>query len=241
MNTAITPETLDLYAYTNGRLLTEAPKGLILFFPGLGTRNMIEEDPAVAVEYARLGLLYAIPYYDPWCWMNPRTVSFVDAVTDAILQQYGEGLPIALTGMSMGGLCALTYAAYAKHTPTVCAVNCPVCDLPLHFSERKDLPRTLYAAFGEADGTPTEALVRHSPLHLARDGRLAACDYHIFHCTEDRQVNLHDHSENLIKTLKENGYRATFYPVLDEDHCRLPSASLEKFNAIPADYLLKRR
>ena len=49
----------------------------------------------------------------------------------------------------MGGLCALVWPRYTKRRVVAVAANCPVCDLPFHYTERPDLPRTLRAAFGD--------------------------------------------------------------------------------------------
>ena len=60
------------------------------------------------------------------------------------------------------------YTRYAAVTPVACVANCPVCDLPYHYTERPDLPRTLYSAFGDSDSeTLGDAMKKASPYHLA--------------------------------------------------------------------------
>ena len=110
-------------------------------------------------------------------------MTYTEELLAALRIHYGlpKSLPTVAMGGSMGGLCALVYTRYARNTPVACVVNCPVCDLPFHYTERPDLPRTLYSAFME-DGADTleEALRAHSPLHLAAE--LPDIPYTLFNC-----------------------------------------------------------
>ena len=100
----------------------------------------------------------------------------------------------------MGGLSALVYCAYAQITPIACVTNCPVCDLVYHFTERPDLPRTLYSAFFGYEGKMEEALKTASPIHLVN--QLPKIPYTIFHCEEDRAVNLEKHSLRFVEAMQ---------------------------------------
>ena len=102
----------------------------------------------------------------------------------------------------MGGLSALVYCAYAKITPRACVANCPVCDLPYHFTERNDLPRTLYSAFSEYDGDIQSAMKTPSPIHLV--DKMPDINYTIFHCDNDKAVNITKHSERFVNAMKLN-------------------------------------
>ena len=126
----------------------------------------------------------------------------------------------------MGGMCALTYMVYAKRTPASCVVNCPVCDVPFHFTERPDLPRTFYSAYYHEDMTMDEALRAHSPLHLA--DRMPEARYVIFHCEADRAVNIDAHSRKLVAAL---GARlpVQFYTVPCRGHCDLTPEMAERY------------
>ena len=150
-------------------------------------------------------ILYLIPYNDPWMWMNDDAVALADELVDVIFDHYGlsDGFPIVSTGGSMGGLAALTYMAYAKRTPVAAVANCPVCDLVSHFSERPDLPRTIYAAYRRSPGTLEEALAAGSPLHLAKAGRLPRASYAVFHCGGDQAVSKTLHSDRFIPALRK--------------------------------------
>jgi dipeptidyl aminopeptidase/acylaminoacyl peptidase len=160
-------------------------------------------DPGDALEYAEGGIIYVIPYYNPWSWMNRQAVAYTDEIVSVLCEKYGlsDNVKIVSTGGSMGGLSALVYCAYAKITPCACVASCPVCDLPFHFTERPDLPRTLYSAFGEYEGDMQSALRSCSPLHLVE--KMPNIPYTIFHCEEDKAVNLEKHSEKFVSVMNE--------------------------------------
>ena len=218
---------LSLFAYTNAHLLTSSPKGIVLQFIGLnGNTRMVTEDPDEAKIYAEKGILMVIPYINPWAWMNRAAVKLTDAVVDAIYTYYDlpSDFPLVSTGGSMGGLCALVYTKWAKRTPTACAANCPVCDLPYHYTERPDLPRTLLSAFGEYDLPLTEAMETASPLHLADE--MPDVPYFIAHCAEDKAVNKEMHSDRLIQKL-EKEHTVTYCEVPGRGHCDLSPEAWE--------------
>lgn len=117
MEKQITKQNLSLYAYTNLHLLKEPVRETVVFFPGLGTKEMIREDPEIAQRYAARGILYVVPYYNPWCWMNDGAVLFTDEILQILWKDLPAGLPAVYTGQSMGGLCALIYTARGARTP----------------------------------------------------------------------------------------------------------------------------
>ena len=232
MERIITKDNLHLFAYCNRAVCATPIRGIVLDFCGLGGQDMMQEETGSGRFFGERGVLYVFPYYNPWSWMNRQTVDYVDELVDVLFAAYDlpENTPIASTGGSMGGLAALVYTAYARRTPAVCVANCPVCDLPFHFTERPDLPRTLYSAFGTYPGTLEEALRSASPLHLA-DGRLpTATRYCLFHCERDEAVNKERHSDRLVAAMTA-AYTVDYYPVPDQGHCQLPPPMWEQYNA----------
>ena len=204
MEKLITYENLRNFAYSNDHLIKGEIKGIVLYFMGLGNAGMRDADFGDAKDYAEEGVIYVIPYTNPWCWMNRAAVSLVDEIVEVLCEKYalGKDVRIVSTGLSMGGLCALTYCAYARITPVASVTNCPVCDLPYHFTERPDLPRTLYSAFFEYDGTMEEALRSASPVHLAAAGKMPKIPYTILYCEEDTAVDLAKHSEAFVEAMR---------------------------------------
>ena len=225
MKSVITAETLRSFAYLNDRVLCGRPRGLVLDFMGLGGMTMHGEDTPRGEMFGKAGVLYCVPYLDPWNWMNPFAVRETDEIRAAIEDLTGaSGLPAVSSGGSMGGLACLVYTRYGKITPAVCAANCPVCDLPYHYTEREDLPRTLYAAFGASgEETLEDAMKKASPLHLAEAGEMPAIPYTVFHCTADRAVNKEKHSDRFVAALREYA-PVRYVPVEGRGHCDLGPA-----------------
>ena len=195
-------ENLRSLTYSNDKLIKGTVKGIVLHFFGLGNMTIHNTDPDEAFEYAKRGIIYLTPYYNPWCWMNKQAVHFVDEIIEVISEKYNldKSVRIVSTGASMGGLCSLVYCAYAKITPCACVANSPVCDLNYHYSERPDLPRTLYAAFREYEGSFEDALKSSSPIHIIE--KLPDIPYKIFHCEEDKLVSLEIHSAKFVSVMK---------------------------------------
>ena len=138
----------------------------------------------------------------------------------------------------MGGQSALVYMAYASRTPVACAANCPVCDLPFHFTERPDLPRTLYSAFGTYEGTWQQALESASPTHLADAGRMPDADYYIFHCEADTAVNKQKHSDIFVEKMKQT-HTVTYCAVPERGHCDLTPEMWQEYNRVIVASIIK--
>lgn len=232
MEKIITYENLRNFAYSNDKIVEGEIKGIVLDFFGLGGMHMFKGDFADAKEFAKEGVLFVIPYTNPWCWMNKSAVDYTDEILDVLFEKYNlaPDTKVVSTGGSMGGLSALVYTRYAKRTPVACVTNCPVCDLVYHFTEREDLPRTLYSAFFECDGTFEDALKAHSPLHLS--DTMPKIPYTIFHCEHDDAVNLEKHSKKFFEAMNENHeIKLTTIPL--RGHCDLsPEAKIGYRKAI---------
>ena len=170
--------------------------------------------------------------------MNPQAAAYTDELIDVLMKHYHlpEDLPIVSTGGSMGGMSALTYMVYAKRTPVACVANCPVCDLPYHYTERPDLPRTLYSAFWHEDGTIAEVLARFSPLHLAE--KMPDAAYTIFHCDSDKAVNKQAHSDKFVAAMAHR--RVNYYTVPGMGHCQLTPDMAERFDQAEIDAILNK-
>ena len=226
----ITRETVDAYAFTNAALLNGEIRGIVLCFHGLGGgAALITEPDEFARAYAQAGLLYVMPYDSPWSWMNDVAVRTTDRIVAALQEKYGlaASLKIVSTGGSMGGLSCLIYARYAAHSIAAVAANCPVCDLLTHFTERPDLPRTIYSAFAHCSCGVEEAIRLHSPLHQADS--LPHIPYCIVHGDADRAVNKSLHSDKLVARMRQLGYNVDYREIPGMPHCQLPQEEKERY------------
>lgn len=211
MEKIITYENLRNFTYSNDKICRRPIRGIVINHCWLGWNSMHKDDPADGVMYGENGILYLCPYSNPWGWMNRQNLAFVDEIVDLVMKEFNlpETTPIVSTGTSMGGLSCIVYTRYAKRTPVACVANCPVCDLVYHFTERPDLPRTLYSAFFDYEGTMDDALRLNSPVHLAAE--MPDVPYTLFHGDADGAVDLHRHSERFVEAMKETGHCITLY------------------------------
>ena len=239
MEKIINYENLRSFAYVSDKICEKPIKGVVVDLFGLGDMSMFWEDPDIAEECAKVGIMYVIPYNNPWAWMNPQSIAFTDEILDVIFEKYelSENTPIVSVGGSMGGLASLVYTKYAKRTPVACLANCPVCDLPYHYTERPDLPRTLYSAFFNEEGSLDDEMKKYSPYHLASE--MPDIEYHIFHCDADGAVNIDKHSNRFVEAMRANGKKITYDIVPDRNHCDLTPEAREKYNKYMFDSILK--
>lgn len=234
MDKIINYENLRNFTYVNDTICKKPIKGIVISFMGLCGVATYNTDITEGEFYAEKGILYVFPYNNPWAWMNDQAVSYTDEIIDVLIEKYdlNENIPIISTGLSMGGQSALVYTLKAKRTPVACVANCPVCDLVYHFTERKDLPRTLYSALFYEEGTLEDALKSISPLHLIY--KMPKVKYHIFHCDEDTAVNIDAHSKKFIAELEKRQFDFTFDVVEGRGHCDLTLEMQRKF----AEYIV---
>ncbi len=230
MEKVIDFQNIRSFAYVNDRVCVRPVKGIILNFFGLGNATMYQNDTMDGEYYGACGLLYIVPYLNPWAWMNRAAVHITDEIVEAVSEGLGlENLPVVSSGGSMGGLSAIVYTAYAKRTPALCVANCPVCDAVFHYGERPDLPRTMYSALCGYEGTLEEALESISPLHLV--GKLPHIPYRILHCDEDRAVAIDRHSLPFAEKMRAAGYDISLEIVHGRGHCDLGLAGHRSFAA----------
>lgn len=217
----ITADNLDLFCYTNADTLDRF-SGVIVYFHGLNGGMEIISKPDVLSQYCtRNKILYVYPYLNPWNWMNDDAVVMTDCIMDAVFEKFRlpSDFPIAITGTSMGGQSALIYCALGKHRAVACALNCPVCDMVYHYSEREDVPRTIYSVYC-SDPRGLDAAVR-SVDPRSRMHEMPRIPYFIAHCEADTKVNIQKHSLTYIEEMRELGYDVAFRAVADRDHVDL--------------------
>lgn len=229
MEKVITAENFRDFAYVNDNAVKGEIKGVVVFFMGLGGTTTYEYDCVQGEIYGEKGLLYIMPYSNPWAWMNKWEVKLTDDVLDAVFEKFGlkEDTPVASTGGSMGGLGALVYALKAKRTPVIVSANCPVCDAVYHYGERPDLPRTMYSALCDEEGDLLTALKGISPIHLAE--RMPKIKYRIFHSDADQSVNMDMHSKRFYEKMKGLGHDITLSVYHGRRHCDFDYPSRKEY------------
>lgn len=232
MNKIITWDNLDSFSYTNRAMIEGTPKAVLVSFMGLGGAvTHFGAQTTEGIMWAEKNVLFVLPYNNPWNWMNRQAIAYTDEIVDVIFEHYGfdESTPVISSGGSMGGQAALVYTRYAKRTPKACFANCPVCDMPFHFTERPDLPRTIYSAFFNEEGSVDEVLARFSPLHLASE--MPDVPYYVFHATADKAVNIDAHSEKFVAAMTP-AHSVTYVKVPGYGHCAFPAHVTVRWNEL---------
>lgn len=219
MEKIINYENLRNFAYCNDHLIKGEVKGIVLEFCGFNTVTFHSSDNASGREYASKGIIYVIPYYNPWCFMNKTAVKYTDEIVEVLVTKYnlGKNAKIVSTGFSMGGLGALVYSVYGAITPCACIANSPVCDLVYHYENRPGVARALYGSFYEYDCDWYSALRSSSPLHLI--DKMPNIPYTIFHCESDTTLNIDAHSTRLVSAMQ--GLNVNYIKVPFREHCDL--------------------
>lgn len=215
----ITKDNFDKFTYTNAELLKKTPRAIVVEFHGLGDgRNEITEHTKLSYFFAEHDILYMLPYYGPWSWMNMRSVAITDEIIDAILEHFSIGsLPVASTGLSMGGQGALIYTLRSKHPVKACATLCPVCDLVYHFTERRDTARSIYNAHYSFDMPFEKALELASPIH--QTDKMPDIPYFIIAATADKDVNCEKHALAFTEKMKKYNKTVTVFSDEGQGHC----------------------
>jgi dipeptidyl aminopeptidase/acylaminoacyl peptidase len=196
----IAPDLLDKIAFIGTDFAKPPITGIVLRFVGLGTTGMKTGCDTMELEWGHAGALVVVPYYDPWGWMNPRVVQFVDDLVEGLrlTRKLGPEVPLIVTGGSMGGHGALTYAFKSRHAIAACMALWPACDLPFHYTERPDLPRTMRHAFGYDE--IGARLIESSPLHQVKS--LPRIPYLIVHGGRDLAVKQAAHSDRMVEAMR---------------------------------------
>ena len=227
MNT-VTKNNYKTFTYTNEELLKDKPVAIIHEFHGLnGGLSLVREHYPLAHFFAEHNIIYTMPCYGPWSWMNRASVNLIDEITEALWDKYGYEIPTISTGLSMGGLAGLIYSLKSRHTPIACAVISPVCDLEYHFSEREDTPRSIYTAFGGYGIPLMDAIRENSPFHEAES--MPKIPYKIFSGTADEEVNYEAHSVKFVNRMKELGHNIELMLIPDHPHCDIGGEGVERY------------
>ena len=104
MNKLMTPKTVDQFAYTNVNFISGKIKGIALSFRGLGGAKMLDDETPEIIDNAKVygerGILYVIPYANPWAWMNAQAVKYTDELVENVIALHGldSTVPVIASG-----------------------------------------------------------------------------------------------------------------------------------------------
>lgn len=229
MVTDITYDNLDIFAYTNEKLLTAPPRGICLEVQGLNACYSIFEDPPRGVFLAEQGILHVIPYTNPWSWLNDRAFAWTEHILAIMIDRcFGSVQPrLCVIGDSMGGYEALVFTAKTRYRVDRCCVNCPVTDLETFTQIDRSRAKTVFDAFDDAPDV-WAAIREHSPLRLI--DRMPKIPYYMVQCTGDNVLQPEIHAERYYAAAAEK-MDISFDIDPGREHCDLSPAAREKYDA----------
>jgi dipeptidyl aminopeptidase/acylaminoacyl peptidase len=211
-------EKMRAVAWIGDQFVAGPVTGVIITFHGLGDPGLKTVPAYEENEWAAAGGLVVMPYSGPWSWMNRDARSFTDELIGSIYANYGlsPAVPLIVRGASMGGYCALLYTRYSRHPVKACQALFPVCDLKFHFSERPDLPRTIFHAFYGYEDDLDSLFREHSPVDQMQS--MPRIPFMIIHGDADQAVNKAAHSDRLVHSMQEHGLKVEYIEVPGMGH-----------------------
>ena len=192
----------------------------MLEFFGLGGTKMYDTDPADAKEYAEQGIIFVVPYYNPWCWMNAQAVDYVDEIVGTLTDNYGLGknAKVVSTGGSMGGIGALNFTKNSRHNVVGCMAACPCYDILGEynsFAANPSFPRTYVSAVYTYDMPLADALKSITPCENIE--AMPKVPYYIV-CNENDECFDDDGMKKFAKDMEDAGHTVTFKFLPDTKH-----------------------
>ena len=222
MEKYINKDNIYDFAFINEDTLKMPIKAICVRFHGLGWIGKITTSPKRDEYLGERGIVSIFPYYNPWGWMNPETVSIADDLVDAVRDKFslGDDIPLVSEGGSMGGLGSIMYCKFTKNSPICCASDSPVCDLYGGLdSFYSDAKNTIYSAYFNCEGTLEEATRDHSPLQNCEI--LPRIPYYVVCGDLDKLVKMEENAIPFVKKMKECGHNIQLKIISNYDHCRL--------------------
>ena len=95
MKPVINADNLRYFAYCNGNACVRPVRGIAVEFKGLGNQEMIDGETERGLRFADQGLLYYVPYLNPWAWMNPQAVRQTDEILAVAEGTLGQMLSLS--------------------------------------------------------------------------------------------------------------------------------------------------
>lgn len=216
----------EQFCYTNIELIQGEIRGLILYFNGLGHIVNPGPDMIDAPAAAEHNILYITPCYNPWSWMNKKTVAFIDMLVEIAMDKWNlpSDLPIGLYGGSMGGYGAFHYAKESKHHVVAADLNCPCCNMEYEvYCNKSSVLRTYYESAMQ-DCDDFSAYVReNSPINMI--GSLPKIPYRFAVGLLDKSLAPSQHSFKMIPLMRDAGFDVTVQEYPEAGHCNIGAAA----------------
>lgn len=197
-------------------------RGIALYFTGLGHTSQPMNDMVAAPVCAENGILYILPFYNPWCWMNEKTVKYVDAIVDTAMELYNisKDVPVGIYGGSMGGHNTFIYAMKSKHRIVAAAILCPCCNMEYEMAYSTN---TIFRSYFESaieDTDDFKAYIHdNSPVNMVE--KLPKIPYLFAVGLKDTVLVPSQHSDLMIERMISAGHEVERQDYPEVAHCNL--------------------
>ena len=208
---------------TNIELIKGEIKGIALYFTGLGHTSQPANDMVAAPVCAENGILYILPFYNPWCWMNKKTVSYIDTIVDTAKELYNikSDVLVGIYGGSMGGHNTFHYAVKSKHKIVAAAVLCPCCNMEYEMAYSTNTIFRSYFESATEDTDDFNAYIHdNSPINMVE--KLPKIPYLFAVGLKDTVLVPSMHSDLMIEKMLEAGHEVDRIDYPEVAHCNLP-------------------
>lgn len=213
-------EHFDKVAHNNRALIKGDIRGIMLFFRGLGYALNAEIDTCSYEMCAENGVLFIFPQYNPTCWMNQKTVNYVDAIVDAAIEINGldDRIPVGISGGSMGGYCAFHYAMKSKHNIVALGANCPCVNMEYEtYTSSLPVMRTYFESSLEDTDDFAPYVRENSPLNMVE--KLPRIPYRVSIGMKDATLYPTLHAIPMVEKMIAAGHDVTRVDYPEMGHC----------------------
>lgn len=213
-------EHFDKLAHNNRALIKGEIRGILLYFRGCGYTLNPTMDTCGYEMCAENGILFLFPQYNPWCWMNKRTVRFLDAMLDVAIKMYDlpKDIPVGIYGGSMGGYNTFHYAVKSKYRIVAACANCPCCNMEYEcFNGNNSILRTYYESALEDTDDFRTYVHENSPLNMVE--KLPKIPYRVAVGLKDDILYPALHSLPMIERMLAAGHDVTRIDFPEMKHC----------------------
>lgn len=217
-------ENFDKLAHNNRHLLHGEIRGILLYFRGCGYTLNAAMDTCGYEMCAENGILFLFPQYNPWCWMNGKTVRYIDMLLDTAKELYGlqADIPVGIYGGSMGGYSTFHYAQKSKHRIVAACANCPCVNMEYECFITGLTLRSYYESAMEDTDDFRTYVRENSPLNMVDS--LPRIPYRIAVGHKDELLFPAQHALPMIERMRAAGHDVTRADYPEMGHCNYTNA-----------------
>lgn len=232
-------EYFDKLAHNNRAMIQGEIRGILLYFRGCGYALNPAMDTCGHKMCAENGILFLFPQYNPWCWMNKKTVRYLDEIIENAIELYGldKNIPVGIYGGSMGGYNTFHYAKKSKHRIVAACMNCPCVNMEYECYTTGLTLRSYYESALEDTDDFRTYVQENSPLNMVES--LPRIPYRIAVGLKDELLFPSQHALPMIEKMLAAGHDVTRVDYPEMGHCNYTNEDRVKEQKWVVDKILE--